>query len=403
MLSGSLIRVRYARDLIIPRYIDTAEPSHLAAAEILLDVFNAHVGETRGELGAELDEAFGDDPGLFVVRGLMKLLEDRCEFAVVSDFPPEAVREAVFAFSFRARSSLSFARQAVLDAVAAKLDIAPQAVEDGLFADLKAEQRLIRGAATTPDRLLERYNVALAQAVLLKAVEVRVDVRGESPARLRRLFRLVKFHRLVCEVTAQAKGAWRFHLDGPLSLFTATQKYGLQLALFLPAILSCPDFELEAELRWGPQKSPKKFRLTPKDGLVAQVPETGTYLPPEVAMFAEQFRKKCPDWELTDESDVTRMGDSFWVPDFKLQHLASRRTLALEILGYWRKSGAERHLDRLRKFASGPFLLAVSDSLKVDDAELDSVPGIVRFRQMPLPDAIAKAALQVLDSFAVRE
>jgi hypothetical protein len=398
MLTGALVRVRFVRDAIIPRYIDAACPEHLAAAEVLLDLFNAHVGETRGELNSELDEVFGDDPGLFVVRGLMKLLEDRCEFAVVSDRPPEVVRDAVFAASFRARSASSFARQSVIDAVATELDITSQAVEDGLFADLKAEQRLIRVAATTPGRLLERYNVALAQAVLLKAVEVRVDVRGETPARLRRLFRLVKFHRLVCEVTARAKGDWRFHLDGPLSLFTATQKYGLQLAQLLPALLSCHDFELEADLRWGPQKMPKKFRLTPKDGLVSHLPETGTYVPPEVAMFAEQFRKKCPDWDLTDETDVIPLGDTFWVPDFRLLHRPSRRAVALEILGFWRKAGAERHLARLRQFAPGPFLVAVSDSLKVDEPELESLPGLVRFRQMPLPDAVAKAALQVLDS-----
>ena len=46
-----------------------------------------------------------------------------------------------------------------------------------------------------------------------------------------------------------------FHIDGPLSLFSATTKYGLQVALFLPALLHCADFRLDAELRWGPGAS----------------------------------------------------------------------------------------------------------------------------------------------------
>jgi len=401
MLTGALVRVRYARDQIIPRYVDATDPEHLASAEWLIDLFQHHAGGTRGALAAELDEAFGVDPGLFVVRGLMKLLEDRCEFAVVSDRPPPELRERVFAASFRARAAGQFDRQSVIQAVSEEVGAAPQAVDNGLFADLKAEQRLVRVASTTPQRLLQRYNLALAQAVLLKAVEVRVVVRGESPAGLRRLFRVVKFHRLVCEVTALANGVWRLHLDGPLSLFTATQKYGLQLAQFLPGLLTCRDFELEADLRWGPTKSPKVFRLTAKEGLVSHLPESGTYVPPEVAMFAEQFRKRCQDWELTDEPDVLPLGDTFWVPDFRLLHRPTRKAVALEILGFWRKSGAERHLARLRQFAAGSYLVAVSDALKVDDLELESMPGLVRFRQMPLPDAVAEAALQVLRSQGV--
>src|SRR5438874_1764271 len=138
-------------------------------------------------------------------------------------------------------------------------------------------------------------NLALAQAALLRATGVVIELRREPPAKLRRLFRLIKFHRLVCEVESTGPDFYRLKLDGPLSLFTATHKYGLQLALFLPAVLSCRDFELRAELRWGPHRKEKTLELSNKDGLVADAPETGTYVPPELAMFAEQFRKKAAD------------------------------------------------------------------------------------------------------------
>ena len=45
------------------------------------------------------------------------------------------------------------------------------------------------------------------------------------------------------------RDGYLFHIDGPLSLFSATTKYGLQVALFLPALLHCQDFRLEAEVR----------------------------------------------------------------------------------------------------------------------------------------------------------
>jgi len=397
MLTGSLVRVRYSRQRILPVYVAADDPANLELATRLLEAFRGREGISRGELADDLAETFGDRPGQFLQQGLIKLLEDRCEFAVVSGHPPDALREAVFRSAAAARAGGTFDRTAVLERVSRELGLPTTDVEAGLFADLKSEQQLVKFQDTTAERLLQRYNVALAQAVLLRAVGVAVDIRREPPARLRRLFRLVKFHRLVCEVESLGPEAYRLKLDGPMSLFTATQKYGLQLALFLPAVLHCRDFTLTADLRWGPQRKPKTFTLTPADGLVPPQPEQGTYVPPELAMFAEQFRKKAAGWELHEESAVFPLGGGFWVPDFRLKHLEDGREVYLEVLGFWRRSSAEAHLKRLREFADRPFILAVSDQLRIDDVDLAGLPAeVVRFRQMPLPDEVAKRAAALL-------
>jgi hypothetical protein len=397
MLTGSLVRVRYVRNRIVPVYAAADDPNNVALAEQLLDIFRGQEWHSRSEIQDEIAAAFGEGPLSFLQQGLAKLLEDRCEFEVVAGHPPEKLREAVFAAAASARKSGPLDRNAVLAAVAVDLSLSPQEVDGGLFADLKSEQRMVKFDPIGAEHLLQRYNEALAQSVLLKAVGVEVEIRREPPAKLRRLFRLIKFHRLVCDVESNGPDSYRLRLDGPLSLFTATQKYGLQLALFLPAILSCRDWELRAELRWGAERKPKVFNLSPADGLVSHLPEHGTYVPPELAMFAEQFRKKATDWRLHDESPVLPLGSGFWVPDFRLEHVATGRTLYLEVLGFWRKSSAELHLKRLRAHAKEPFLVAVSDQLRIDDAEADSLPaGMVRFRQMPLPDEIAKRAAAIL-------
>src|SRR5205814_6562199 len=131
-----------------------------------------------------------------------------------------------------------------------------------------------------------------AQAVLLRSTGVHVTVRNEPPQRFRQLMRLVKFRRLVCETERSGPKGYTLHLDGPLSLFSTTQKYGLQLALFLPAVLLCREFEVKADLSWGPQRKPKTFTLSSSDGLVSHYADSGMYLPPELAMFVELFRKK---------------------------------------------------------------------------------------------------------------
>jgi predicted nuclease of restriction endonuclease-like RecB superfamily len=406
MLTGKLVRVRYARDRIIPCYIDPQEPGWQQAAERLCTAFRGAGGRTRGELEAELRESFGNDPTQLVYQGLAKLLEDRCRFEIGSaGKSPEHVREEVFLAAARARlqkpsdsrPAPGFDRGAVLEEAAARLGVSAAEAEQSLFADLKSEQRLRHFKDISAQRLLHRYNVALAQAVLLRSTKVRAQVRGEPPARLRQLLRSVKFHRLICEIRSGGPGALSLHLDGPLSLFSATQKYGLQLAMFLPALLLCAGYELEADLRWGPQRRSKRFTLSSSDALVSHLPDVGGYVPPELSMFAELFRRTVVDWEIYDETSVLPLGDHFWVPDFRLVHRASGRGVYLEVLGFWRRGSAEQHLERLRQHVAEPFLLAVSDRLHIDDADLDGLPsGIHRFRQMPVPDEVARSAAELL-------
>jgi predicted nuclease of restriction endonuclease-like RecB superfamily len=406
MLTGRLLRVRFGRDRIIPSYIDAGALEWQEVAERLLVLFRCQEGRTRGELEEDVKETFGSDPQTLIHQGLAKLLEDRCEFDVVSDHPPEELRELVFQAAARRRSEKAtevlekpqaMDRAAVLREVADNIKTTAEMVDHGLFADLKSEQQLIKFKDISAERLLQRYNVALAQAVLLKSTGVTIYIRNEPPQRYRQLLRAIKFHRLIAELTKTGVDSYKLHLDGPLSLFTATQKYGLQLALFLPVVLQCHDFELEAELRWGAEKKPKTFKLTPRDGLVSHLPDSGTYVPPELATFAQLFKKKVADWEMSEEVDVMPLGDGFWVPDFRLVHRQSGKAVYLEVLGFWRRSSVEKHLERLKKHASVPYLLAVSEQLHIEEAELADLPaGVHRFKQMPLPDEVVRLAGSIL-------
>lgn len=406
MLTGKMVRVRYARERILPYYIALDEGNRLLA-EQLIELFRGMVGSSRGELEELLNETFGDDVGTLLHQGLAKLLEDLCEFEVAADHPPETIREAVFTAAAEQRQGevadderaalARFDREAVLTTVAARLGLAAGEVERCLFADLKSDQKLMAFKEPSVEALLNRYNVALAQAVLIRAIRVHVTIEHEPPARYRQLLRAIKFHRLICEVERVGPERYTLHLDGPMSLFAATQKYGLQLALFLPAVLLCQQFELKAELRWGPQRKPKTFLLSHKDRLVTHAADHGMYTPAELRLFVESFRKRIAAWELHEETEVQPLGNGFWVPDFRLVHKASGKSVLLEVLGFWRKSSAMKHLDYLKRYVRQPFLLAVSDQLHVEEA-LDDLPaGIHRFRHMPLADEVARLAAAAVE------
>ncbi|HZZ78399.1 MAG TPA: DUF790 family protein [Gemmataceae bacterium] len=405
MLTGKLVRVRFARDQIIAQYLDANDPEWLQVADEMLGVFRTSSGASRGQLEAAIEELFGDLPQPLIHNGLAKLLEDRCEFEVQSSLPPDEVRDAVFLSAARQRQATleqlgqTFARTDILQAVATQMNAELAQVEASLFADLKSEQRLTQFRDTTPERLLERYNVALAQAILLRSTGIEIIIRGETPQRYRQIFRQIKFHRLICDVEPVKDDAYRLKLDGPLSLFSATQKYGLQLALFLPTLLLCNNFELKAKLRWGPERRDKLFHLSSADGLVSHQAETGAFVPPEVPMFVETFQKKIADWEISEETEIIALGKAFWVPDYRLLHRATGQSVLLDILGFWRRSSVEKHLQLLREHADRPFIIALSDQLNVEDEDLEGLPdNVVRFRNMPLAEEVGKRANTLLKS-----
>jgi uncharacterized protein len=392
MLTGPLVRVRVTKDRVIPRYLPGESPQWLEVAESLLMIFREGSGMTRGEIEDEIDALVGDGMANLAHRGLAKVLEDRAEFEVVADVPPEELREKVFSAAAEYRRRLRsaghrapFRRDEVLMHVARDLALDPARVSASLFADLKDENQMLKFSDMSAQRLVDRYNVALAQAVLLRSVQITVEVRNERPARYRQLFRWLKFHRLLFRIDGAMNEGYVFQIDGPLSLFSATNRYGLQIALFLPALLLCRDYRLDAELRWGPRKQPLRFHLEAGDGLISHYNDTGTYVPAEIAAFLERFRQVAPSWEVSEATDVVPLGrEGVWVPDYRFVHKDTGVDVFVEILGFWKRSSLERLLRLLPKHGPQRYLLAISDRLKVDDGVLEELKGpVLRFKEIP--------------------
>ena len=379
-------------------YIDAHNRDWLSAAEQLLFAYRDATGRTRGELEEQLADLVGDGPGQLIHQGLAKLLEDRCDFEVAADVPPDQVREAVFRTSAEHHASAGkaatpFDRSTVLTAVAGELHITPEQVDRALFADLKDEQRILKFDDCTPEFLLNRYNVALAQAILLRCVGMEVRVWNETPARFRKLFNAVKFHRLICTIRPADGTSYKLFLDGPLSLFSSTQKYGLQLAMFLPVLLQCKAFELRAEVRWGADKKEKVFTLTGSEGLRSHLPDFGVYTPREITNFETNFRDTIPDWLISNDPNPILVEGTTWVPDFTLKHTVTGKVVHVEILGFWRKVNIEEHYKRLKRAIPGQFVLVVAEQYRTDEAtEFTTGDGVYRFKRTPVAEEVAKVA-----------
>src|SRR5918998_3686570 len=99
MLTADLALSYRRGEEIRPRQLNAADPRWLREAETLVRIFKEHVNRPRGRLDAALDEYVGAGTNYRVVRGLVKLLLDRSEFAAETPVDPAEVRRLVFAKS----------------------------------------------------------------------------------------------------------------------------------------------------------------------------------------------------------------------------------------------------------------------------------------------------------------
>jgi uncharacterized protein len=351
-----------------------------AIAEALVAIVTAHVGSTREELDGALS-AVDVGPREHRLRdGLVKLIEDRCAFDAGDDADPEAVRREVFTRASAARAALSaadrFDRGAVLAEVARERSVAPEVLERALFADLRASHVLVAFEKLSARALVDAYESAQAQAVLLRAVRVKVDVQCASVHGLRALFRRLKFLRLLHTVSPHGDGH-RVVIDGPFSLFESVTKYGLQLALVLPALEACDRWRLEADIRWGKERAPLVFKLAGEasNGGAASVP-----LPDDVAALVRSFRALDTPWRVSANTQILDLaGVGLSIPDLVFERRtagAPRERIYLEVMGYWSRAAVWKRVELVRAGLAERILFAVSAKLRVSEDVLDDdLPG----------------------------
>lgn len=397
MLTGDLVRVRIKAKELRPSFVRADDEDLLERAGQLIELYReaAREGWTRGRVDEAATELEGLETDIKLMRGLAKVLADRSEFATQSPLPPAELRARVFAAAAAgpplAREAGPTGRrtaQTVLAEVAAALGIAPDALSRALYADLKDEQTLLGVELLEPRGLLERYNLALVQSVLLKATGLTVALEAPDPKRVRQLHRALKFHGLMYRV-ARAGEDWRLEIDGPLSLLQQSTRYGLQLALFLPTLVLCPTpWRAEAEIRWGQRGLRKQLTLSSADGLVSPARDVGAWKSRVEEYFEARFRELDSGWTILPGEPLDLGGQELLVPDFSFEK--GGRKAHLDIVGWWRKGYLKRRLENLPPNV----VLAVSRKLAADKAELPA--GVIAFAEILPP----KAVLERLEAVA---
>ena len=406
MLTADLIRVkRRGSTLEIIPLRKAAKESALELARLYLAVTKSHVGKTRGELDEALSAIRVHARDRKVGAGLRKLIFDRCKFEVEDGSDPAELRREVFGRASAARKALEpgqrFDPATVLAEAAREHEIEPAELERLLYVDLRSAHRLLSFDSLSEPSLIELYELGQAQAVLLRAVGVVARVRCQTPGVYRALFRKLKFLRLLHTIEpiedgaagspasagdsagdseSEWAGGYRITIDGPYSMFKSVTKYGLQLALALPALRACDRWAIEADVRWGKDRKPFLFSATSHDSHVAEKPEP-MRLPDEVAALLARFEERHESgktlWRARPSTDILSLpGAGVCVPDLIFEHGETGVCIYLEVMGFWSRNAVWQRVELVEAGLPQQILFAVSKRLRVSEKALDSdLPG----------------------------
>ena len=397
MLKSDLIRPRLLirSDQLKTKQLQ-ADYHWLTVAGELTALINQHIGQSRAVLNAALRDYEGDSVDYAVIRGLTAVLLNRATFDNQPALNPTELRQKLFTQGPVTSKTNLFQTQTRADLIreaATEYQLSTTQIESALFADLLEEQILQdAGSLITPKELIQRYNLEVARGVLYWAKEVQIHVEDSYQD----IFRYIKLMRLMHTITPAATG-YDITLHGPISPFvTSTIRYGLQFARFMPALLLCDNWRMEAQVR--PPNADKfvRYQLDDNTELRSYFQGSDGFASQLEASFAAEFEAKFNQtervWELAYEDELILLGDTVMIPDFSFTHRKNGRRALLEIVGFWHPNYVRRKLEKVQQAARSDLILLVYESANVSAEAFTAVSAgeVLKFKNKPvLKDVLA--------------
>lgn len=389
MLTAELVEVRRRGDeLLLVAFSDERRALAEQLAAALYRTARASIGESREGVEAALATIEGPAKVRRLLLGLRKILEDHSTWEGEAALDPLVVRRAVFERAASARRELSaeqrFDREAVLDEVARSLGSEREALERILFADLRSAEVLRTIELSGPGALVEVYERQRVQAVLLRAVSVRVKLKCHSPGAYRAIFRQVKFLQLLHVLRRGEDGGYELEVDGPFSLFESVTKYGLKLAMLLPALGGAKTFVLDADVRWGKGEGKKALRFRHEGG--GGAPVDARPLGDDAQVLFDALGEEGGPWRATIADAILELpGIGLCVPDLALTNQETGEVVHVELLGYWSREAVWKRKALVDQGLVDRILFVISTHLRVSEdlLEDDGAGALYVYKRVP--------------------
>jgi uncharacterized protein len=408
---------------ITPLLCELSDPKfdiYMQLAKKMIDELkeSSSMREAKGALMKKMAslESVYDDYKL--VRGFYALLERRCTYVysyILSDkdytpnkkigkvnnftasythvfenknVAPSDIRKMLFEqASERGYPLTNIDRSEIVNMVASKVGISADSVSNLMWSDQEENLILERFEPITPESLIAWYNLSLIQTLLFNCIKLEFSLTGGTNWKyaLRAVKRLGLMYNLEYRTYADEKpasedisrtkvqnddpaeseceGSIICSIDGPLSIFKLTDRYGTAIARLIPLIISLASWSLKAWIVRKTLSSGKKiyeFEMSDTSSyLLAEPLPNNTesrseytsgydYFDSNVEKkFATRFLQSISDWKLTREPDplILQNGKAL-IPDFVFEKYD--RKIYFEIIGFWTKEYLLRKVQKLR-------------------------------------------------------
>ncbi|MGI9566280.1 MAG: DUF790 family protein [Nitrosopumilus sp.] len=401
MLSSDLLRTKISRGKIEPLFcsLDFGNGTAYELANKLVTFFeNTHKnGQSKGELLKKINP-LESEFDYKLVRGLFVLLERRSSFEPASfskKINPFLIRQSLFQeSSVRGLALSDLQRQEIIQTVATRANLSATDIEKIMWVDREENLILRKFDFINPKNLLLWYNLSLAQTLLFRCTTLEFFVEGG--VHWKHVLRNVKKFGLMYNLEQQPQSnsdSIRCTLEGPLSLFKMTDRYGTSMAKLLPWIIKAPTWRISGSIVRKNDEGSKiyQFAMSNKDtsGILRPISEilhpdnssdiknqdsldndNGLYTYDSSLerkfekLFLQYFNKK-DDWKISREPNPLVADGKAMIPDFLFERFGKK--VYFEIVGFWTREYLERKAAKLR---------AIFEKNRTNHPEIDLLVGV---------------------------
>ena len=394
MLSSDLLRTKINRGRIAPMFCSTNfgnGTDYELANKIITSFADAQKNsQTKGQLTEKIT-AIELQYDYKLVRGLSALLERRSIFQRTqlpnSTATPQTIRQRLFEESSKQGLALSLLqRQDIIKQIARQMHLQPQEIETAMWSDKEENLVLVQFDIISPKDLILWYNLSLAQTLLFKCTGLEFYIKGGI--HWKRVLRDVKKYGLMYSLEHESddgkkdgKGSSiRCVLDGALSLFKMTDRYGTSMAKLLPSIVSTPTWKISGSIVKKNENGQKIYEFeisseSTKD-VIRKVVDVAypdndyrVYDSSDEAVFAKKFSQYFDQqdrfgWKISREPDPLIANGKAMIPDFLFERFG--RKVYLEIVGFWTREYLDRKAVKLKALFGDGGNADQKNSSKVD-------------------------------------
>ncbi|MQL55783.1 DUF790 family protein [Acidianus ambivalens] len=353
MLPSELARYKIQGNKVIPLFA-TEEDEPLARNIIGMFKEGKKLGDILDEIKI-LEKAYDTPCKVKLIRGFYKEMLRLCTLSEDSPIDPRIIRREVFSYGpITSREE----REKILKEVGEKLKVD---VEKYMFSDMEEEKTISSVNRVSPISLIKMYNLSLLQTLLFKSYKMTVQIEGNWKEIIKRIKWLgLMYHAYPNPI--------RIDIISPATLVKMTEKYGRNMAVILPYIVSSKYWKINAELVLG-KKIKRTFLLTVEkfdliDSKVREEDEKRFDSSVEERFFND-FQKVIKDWKIYREPEALVINGRLFIPDFLVEKNPFK--IYVEIVGFWTKEYIREKLEKLRNFKGGEILVLLNQELSKED------------------------------------